>query len=145
MKRTQFSTNIDAPREKVWNVLWNDATYRQWTSVFCEGSYADTDWKEGSKALFLGPGGDGMFSTIAKSIPNEFMSIRHLGEIKNGIEQPIDEKTSQWSGAMENYTLSGDDGSTTLTVDIDVVDEHFPFINDVFPKALDKVKAIAEN
>lgn len=63
MEKLHFSTNINAPREKVWDTLWNDNSYRKWTSAFMEGSYAETDnWKEGSKVLFLSPGGDGMGS-----------------------------------------------------------------------------------
>ncbi|MEX0968196.1 MAG: hypothetical protein WD077_13225 [Bacteroidia bacterium] len=43
------SIGINAPKEKVWNVLLQDETYRIWTSAFEPTSYAVTDWKEGSK------------------------------------------------------------------------------------------------
>ena len=33
--------DVDAPRERVWDVLLDDATYRQWTAEFMAGSYAD--------------------------------------------------------------------------------------------------------
>src|SRR6188508_3009161 len=88
MKKANFTVKINAPKEKVWEVLWNDKTYREWTSVFSEGSYAVSDWKEGSKVQFLGPEGGGMFSKIAKLVPNEYMSFEHLGELKDGQEQP---------------------------------------------------------
>jgi uncharacterized protein YndB with AHSA1/START domain len=39
---TQFKTLIDAPREKVWDILWADDTYQKWTAAFCEGSKAIT-------------------------------------------------------------------------------------------------------
>lgn len=144
MKKERFSTKIKAPREKVWDVLWNDATYRMWTSVFSEGSYADTDWKEGSKVLFLSAKGDGMFSTIAKNTPNEFMSFRHMGVVKNGKEEPLNEETKQWSGAMENYTLKETDGVTELIVEMDVTDDFQNYFRETFPKAMDKIKAMAE-
>ena len=105
MKRLNFSIQISAPKEKVWNVLWDDLTYRKWTSTFSEGSYAISDWKEGSKILFLSPNGEGMFSTIAKKIFYEFMSFKHLETVKGGEEQPDNEETKKWSGAMENYSL----------------------------------------
>jgi hypothetical protein len=38
--------------------MWDDSTYRQWTSAFSEGSHAVSDWKEGSKVLFLSPEGE---------------------------------------------------------------------------------------
>jgi uncharacterized protein YndB with AHSA1/START domain len=55
MQKLNFSTTIDAPKEKVWQVLWDHDNYRKWTAPFCEGSYAETDSKEGSKVLFLSP------------------------------------------------------------------------------------------
>ncbi len=144
MKKMEFSIQINSPKEKVWKALWDDASYRRWTSVFTEGSHAISDWKEGSKILFLGPKGDGMFSIIAKNIPNEQMSFRHMGEVKDGVEQPENEKTKSWQGAMENYHLSESNGSTHLKVDLDSVEEFADYFSGVFPKALEKVKEIAE-
>ena len=66
MTKQEFKVSINAPREKVWEVLWNDATYPAWTSAFSEGSHAVTDWKKGSKILFLDGKGSGMVSTIAE-------------------------------------------------------------------------------
>ena len=63
VKKIQFSIDINAPKEKVWHVLWNDAIYRKWTSVFSEGSKAVSDWKEGSKIHFLNENNYGMYST----------------------------------------------------------------------------------
>ncbi|MDX5346119.1 MAG: SRPBCC domain-containing protein, partial [Hymenobacteraceae bacterium] len=83
MKKLQYSVDINAPKEKVWEVLWNDETYRKWTSVFSEGSSAETDWQEGSKIHFLNGEGGGMYSVVAKNQPNEYMSIKHLGEVKD--------------------------------------------------------------
>ena len=45
MEKQEFKISINAPREKVWEVLWNDTTYPAWTAVFSEGSHAVTDWK----------------------------------------------------------------------------------------------------
>jgi uncharacterized protein YndB with AHSA1/START domain len=144
MKKLQFSTDIRAPKEKIWKALWDDATYRQWTSVFSEGSYAQTDWKEGSKVLFLGPSGDGMHSTIARHVPNEVMSFRHEGELKNGKEQPPAAGAENWMGALETYNLQEMGDSNRLSVEIDVTEDHQDYFQKTFPQALQKVKEIAE-
>jgi hypothetical protein len=144
MQKKRYATSISAPREKVWKVLWDDATYRAWTSAFTEGSYAVSDWKEGSSIQFLAPDGNGMYSTIARSIPNEFMSFRHIGMMKEGKELPLDEETKKWSGAHENYTLKEANGKTELLVEIDMADEHANMFDDVFPRALAKVKELSE-
>lgn len=141
MEKMHFETSIGAPREKVWKILWDDATYREWTAVFAEGSRAETDWKKGSKVLFTDGKGSGMVSRIADTIPNEFMSFQHLGMVKDGVE----DLNNNWSGALENYTLKGNDGNTKLAVDIDIEESHKDYFMSTFPKALEKVKALAEH
>jgi len=144
MQKKNFSIDINAPREKIWGILWSDSNYREWTSVFAEGSKAETDWKKGSKALFLDGKGDGMVSTIVENIPNEFMSIKHLGEIKNGIEDTESERVQQWAGALENDTLKTLNGKTKLTVDMDIAEEYMDYFMTTWPKAMEKIKELAE-
>ena len=144
MEKQHFNITIDAPREKVWDILWTDDTYRKWTSVFSEGSHAETDWQKGSKVLFLDGKGSGMVSEIADNIPNEYLSIRHLGMVNDGVEDLESEKVKEWAGAMENYTLKSVDGKTELVVDMDINDEYKDYFINTWPKALDKVKELAE-
>ena len=145
MKKLNFSTHINASKEKVWNTLWNDATYRAWTSAFAEGSYVKTDnWKEGTKVLFLDPDDNGMVSVVAKNKPNEYMSFKHLGEVKKGVEDMGSERVKGWAGAMENYTLKEENGRTTLSVEMDSTDEFGDFFAKTWPNALEKVKELSE-
>ncbi len=145
MEKINFATTINAPREKVWKVLWDEASYRDWTSVFTEGSYAKTDnWKEGSKVLFLSPDGDGMVSKVASNKPNKFMSFEHLGVVKNGVEDKESESVKGWAGAKENYTLTEENGKTKLVVDLESTDEFKDYFIKTFPVALEKVKELAE-
>ncbi len=138
METKEFKISINAPKEKVWDVLWNDSSYRAWTSVFAEGSHAETDWKKGSKVLFLDNKGRGMVSVIAEKIPNEFMSFKHLGEVKDGVEDTSSERVSQWAGALENYSLNTVNGKTELTVDMNITDEFIDYFLNTWPKALTK-------
>jgi uncharacterized protein YndB with AHSA1/START domain len=144
MEKITFKKNINAPKEKVWDVLLGDKTYRVWASEFMPGSYADTDWKEGSKALFLSSDGNGMVSRIERNIPNEYISIHHLGMVKDGIEDLTSDKVKQWAGAHENYTLKENDGVTEVTVDMDTDIEYKDYFLTTWPKALDKVKELSE-
>ena len=145
MEKQTHSTTIKAPRERVWEALWNDEPYRQWTSPFCEGSYAVSEWKEGSRVHFLTPDGDGMFSVIDRLIPNEFMSFRHLGSIRNNEEQPANEETKKWEGAMENYRLIDRDGGTEVVVELDADGGMGDFLARTFPLALAKLKELSES
>jgi uncharacterized protein YndB with AHSA1/START domain len=138
-----YSANINAPREKVWQVLWNDATYRKWVAPFMEGSYAESTWEEGARILFLAPGKGGMFGIIEKKVPDTEMSFRHLGEIKNGKEE-----RKNWENATERYFLSDKDGGTQLDVMLTMDDKNKDFenyFNQTFPRSLAVVKELAEN
>jgi uncharacterized protein YndB with AHSA1/START domain len=144
MKKVTFSISINATAKKVWQVLWSDSTYRQWTTPFSEGSYAVSDWKQGSKIQFLGPSGDGMFSIIEESKPFEKMVFNHQGELKNFKEQPATPETESWKGSKEIYTLSETNGTTRLDVSLDATNEFVDYFEKAFPKALEKVKELAE-
>ena len=144
MEKQTFSITIDAPREKVWDTLWKDESYRAWTSAFSENSYAETDWQTGSKVRFLDGKGSGMVSTIAENRPTEYMSIRHLGMVKDGVEDTSSEEVKQWAGALENYTLTGIDGKTELVVDLEVNADWKEYMQSTWPKALQRLKELAE-
>lgn len=144
METQTFNITINASPEKVWNVLLGRETYPLWTSVFSKDSSVETDWKEGSKALFLDGSGSGMVAVIAKNIPNEFLSIKHLGMIKNGVEDLDSDEVKEWAGALENYTLSAVNGDTALRIDIDIADKWKNYFLETWPQALKKVKDLAE-
>lgn len=140
----KFSVRINASQDKVWDALWSDASYQQWADVFSPGSYAESDWKEGSKIKFLTADGDGMISVIEKKNPVTQMTFRHLGTILKGKEQPKTEETEDWEGAKESYFLSENNGVTELNVEVDVTNKYQDYFNKTFPKALEIIKRIAE-
>ncbi len=144
-----FKIEINAPREKVWDVLFGEKTYPIWTTAFSEGSSVQTDWKKGSKALFLDSNNRGMVSKIVENVPNEFMSIEHLGMYDNGVEDYDSEHVKSWAGAKENYTLTDLGGKTHLDIfmEMDESEENKQMIDmfaEMWPKALAKVKELAE-
>lgn len=148
MERLHFSIVINAPKEKVWNTMLDDDTYREWTEVFAPGSHYVGNWEQGSKILFLAPGDDnnqsGMVSRIKENWKYEFISIEHLGVFENGEEDTSSEKVQEWAGGLENYTFKEKDDSTELIVDMDTVEEYKEMFEEIWPKALQKLKELAE-
>ena len=131
MEKLNFSIDINAQKQKVWNVLFDDATYKEWTSVFAPNSSVETDWKKGSKALFLDGEGNGMVSRIAESEPPNFLAIEHLGEMKDGKEDP---EKKDWAGAIESYELIESGGKTTLKIEMDSNEKWKEYFAGVWPK-----------
>ena len=144
MEKMTFKATINAPREKVWETLWGDETYRKWTVPFSPDSQVTTDWKQGSKAIFHDGTGSGMVAVIEENRQNEFMSIKHLGMIKDGVEDLDSAEVRDWAGAHENYTLTESGGATELVVDIDITEKYKEMFEKMWPKALAELKTLAE-
>lgn len=147
MTKLHLTSFINASREKVWDTMLSDATYRDWTSAFNPGSYYVGDWSAGSKILFLGPGLEGggeggMVSRVAESRRPEFVSLEHLGFVRDGVEDTTSDFIKPWVGARENYTFNERDGGTELVVDVDVSDEERAFMEEAWKKGLERLKAL---
>lgn len=145
MEKYTFSTTINAPSEKVWRVLWDDATYRQWTKPFSHNSHSNLDLREGGTAEFLDGNNCGMYSEIAKLVPNKVLSFKHLGSIKDGEKIPFEGEMASWAESLETYTLTETEGVTELVAEIDLIESFKDFIIEKFPLALANVKELSEN
>lgn len=147
MDKLHFSIVINAPKEKVWSTMLNDNTYRKWTEAFGPGSYYKGDWNKGSKILFLAPGENGEMGMVSRIKDNrlyEYISIEHLGIVQDGKEDTSSEAVKAWAGALENYTFKEKDGATEVLVDMDSNEEYEEMFQDMWPKALQKLKMLAE-
>lgn len=90
-----------------------------------------------------------MVSRIAESVPNEFLSIEHLGMYDKGVEDYESEHVKPWAGSIESYTLTETNGITTLAILMEVQESEankpmLEMFAEMWPKALAKVKELAE-
>jgi uncharacterized protein YndB with AHSA1/START domain len=144
MKTLHFSTLIAAPRSVVWQTMLDKESYQAWTRVFAEGSTYEGTWNTGDRIRFLAPNGNGITSVIAASRPQEHVSIKHLGEIADGVEDTTSERVLAWAPAFENYTFADADGGTQVQVDLDVNADYEQYMADTWPKALAELKRLCE-
>jgi hypothetical protein len=151
MKKLQFVKEINASAQKVYETmlgLKNKSTYEQWTATFNPTSTYEENWEKGGKMLFLGTDENGkkggMVSTIVEHQPALFVSIKHYGILDGDNEITSGEQVEKWTGGHENYSFRENNGSTTLMVEIDTIEEYQDYFNDTYPLALDKLKEISE-
>lgn len=144
LKRIQFVTFIEAPASRVYERMIDPESYKDWTSVFADGSYYEGSWAQGERIRFMSPSGDGMLSEIAENRANAFISIRHLGFIAQGVEDTTSEQAKAWAPAYENYTFEAQPGGTRLVIDQDVSEAFEGYITEAWPKALARLKALCE-
>ena len=142
MQKQQFSIEIQTSREKVWHTLWADKTFRDWASIIDEGQYMVGELEEGNEVQFISSVSSyGVTSLVAKLVPDEFVLFRQMADTKDSGER---EREKEWTGGTESYSLAENDGITTLTVDIDVPPGQEETFKDRLPKALARVKVLAE-
>lgn len=146
METLNYETIINAPIQKVWDILWDQQTYSEWTQFFIEGSQLKTDWKIGGKTYFLDAKGNGMVSTI-KSLnePHEII-FSHLGLIKDGVEDIKSQAVEEWSGMEEKYFLRAiNESITELRAITHTEKNNQELMNNGFKKGFEIVKNLAEN
>ncbi len=50
----------------------------------------------------------------------------------------------KWANGFENYTFEENNGTTTVTVEVDTAEEFLGYMSQTYPKALDKLKELCE-
>jgi hypothetical protein len=151
MKKLQFKISIHAPVKKVYIVMLgikSKSTYEQWTAMFNPTSTYEGNWEKGSKMLFIGVDEKGekggIVSKIAENIPNQFVSIQHYGLVNAGKEITEGAEVEKWANGFENYSFEENNEVTTVKVEIDATEEFIDFMNETYPKALNKLKELCE-
>jgi len=151
MKKLQFKVSINAHVTKVYKFMLginSKSTYEQWTALFNPTSTYEGSWDKGNKILFIGVDEKGekggMVSKIAENIPNRFVSIQHYGLLKADKEITVGPEVEKWANGFENYTFEENSGTTTVTVDLDTTEDFLGYMNETYPKALDKLKELCE-
>ena len=151
MKKLQFKVSIHAPVTRIYDSMLgikSKSTYEQWTAMFNPTSTYEGSWDKGNKMLFIGVDDKGkkggMVSRIAENIPNQFVSIQHYGLLKAGKEITEGPEVEKWTDGFENYTFVENNGITEVTVDLDTSEDFVDYMNQTYPKALEKLKEICE-
>lgn len=151
MKKLQFTTDIHATARKVYETmlgLQDKKTYQYWTAQFNPTSTWEGSWEKGHKIHFVGVDENGkkggMASEIVEHLPAEFVSIRHYGFLNGDTEITTGEMVEKWAGGYENYYFSEHNGITTVTVEMDAIEEYEAYFLETYPLALEKLKEISE-
>jgi len=145
MKDLQFGIDIAAPVARVWDCMFDPIAYRDWTSAFAEGSYFEGQWEAGRRLRFLDPQGFGMEAVVDEAVKHEKLSLRLVGEIKDG--RPVADSRLAREPAHERYEFSATPaGGTHLAIHLQSWDDGFTdFLQTSWPQALQRLKALSES
>jgi uncharacterized protein YndB with AHSA1/START domain len=143
MEKLRYSIEINATKKRVWDTLWQDETFREWAGIIDPGTYMVGDLKQGNEVQYISSeNGYGVTSLVEKLVAGEYLLLRHSTDTQESGKR---EREKEWTGGEESYSLAEKDGNTTLTVAFDVPLELEEELSTSYPKALERVKALAEN
>ncbi len=145
MKTLSYNIEIYATKEKIWDILFNPTTYSQWTHYFSPDSVLKTDWAVDGKTYFLAKNGDGMISTIDSIDHPNSVVFKHLGIIKDGVEDTNSKEVEDWSGLQEKYFLIDLVDHVKLQAEVQTYEEYESIMNNGFEKGLAIIKQLAES
>src|SRR5688572_6032188 len=115
MKNLKHSIEINASKEKVWEVLWDDQTLRDWANIIDEGTYMTGTLEEGKEVNFIGNSDEGVSygvtSRVEKLIPYEYILFTRIADIKVSKDGLIEKRDNQWTGGTEDYKLEENNGT----------------------------------
>lgn len=148
MEKLRYEIAINAPVEKVYNTMLDEQTYREWTSEFSPTSFYRGSWEKGAKIHFVGVNNEGkeegMVARIKENIPNQFVSIEHLGLLNGEQEITSGPAVEGWAGALENYHFREENGKAVLSIEVDANQQFKSYFEETWPRALNKLKEICE-
>jgi uncharacterized protein YndB with AHSA1/START domain len=148
MEKLHFDIDINAPATTVFDAVTDKKKFEQWTAEFNPTSTFDGGWGKGEKILFIGVNKEGkregMVSKIKENIPYKQISIQHLGFVDGENEITEGPAIEKWANAMEEYFLEEENGTTHFKVAIDITEDFKDYMSDAWPRALKKLKEVAE-
>ena len=145
MKKVEFKIDISAGRQKVWDIMFNPKTYKEWVNVSWPGSYYEGTWKQGENVRFISPGQGGTMATLVEHRPYEFILAKHIAVLNSDSTEDRDSEIAKgWIGTTEAYTFTENNRETNLKVEVNTNPEWEKMFTDGWPKALAKLKEICE-
>lgn len=131
------SITINAGKERVWDVLTKAEHNRQWANEFSEGTYVETDWKQGADVIWKDK--DGNIGASGRVDANEGKS---LITVAFPDDTGADDALSVY---YESYRLAEKDDKTILSIEAGPLrQKHYEMHEPLWDKALAKIKEVAE-
>ncbi|MDR6804517.1 hypothetical protein J2Y45_001786 [Dyadobacter sp. BE34] len=144
-KLVQKSISINASAERIWRVI-TEAQYNVvWLAALGRRKIAQTDWQEGSKAVFVDDAQTGLITRIRVARPFEKIRMQNVGMITNGVEDYESDDAKESREFFEQYLLTPEDGSVRMRVEVTVEDDFCNEVSACWANALEVIKELAES
>jgi uncharacterized protein YndB with AHSA1/START domain len=145
MEQLEYSIEIEATREQVWDSMLQPTTYREWVNASWPDSFYEGKWVEGTTIRFISAGGGGTAAVVKELKQFHSIELKHVAMINpDGSEDTTSDSAKGWIGTLERYTFHEKDGKTTVNVTMETTPEWIDMFEEGWPAALEKLKEVCE-
>lgn len=145
MEHLAYKVVISAPVNKVWDIMLQKESYKQWVAKSWPDSSYEGSWTKGAQIRFTGPDGSGTLAKIVEMTPYQHVLARHVVVLgPGGVEDHTSEIAKGWIDITEAYHFAEHVGKTTVTVSIETTPEWKEMFDDGWPGALEDLKKLCE-
>ncbi|MGV3766256.1 MAG: SRPBCC family protein [Chitinophagaceae bacterium] len=138
--RIVLSIEINASPARTWAVITGKETLRRWAAAFGEGTWAETNWVQGSEVVWKdNEGNTGAKGIILVNEPGSLLKTGYYDDIRSAPPTPLGEYT-------EIFALAEKAGDTILSTDAGPLSlKHIKAHQPMWEDALKRIKKIAES
>lgn len=143
----KFSTIINSNVKTVWHTMLDHPTYEKWTAEFEPNSTYLGTWNQGETIKFTSSDREmeGLMGKIKENRYLEYVCVEYIGMLKKGEMDTNPEAVEFVKDSYESYTFTKiSDNETKIDVELVSTLEFANYLNEAWPKALEKLKSICE-
>lgn len=142
METHTFFITIQAGKQTIWNVLWEETSFQDWANLIDEGTYMKGTLKENRQVEFISAvNGYGVTSLVEELRPHEYIRFQHQADTQ---ESGSDVRAEEWTGGTESYLLEDNEEGVKLSMTLTIPAHQLPVFSERVPKALARIKVLAE-
>lgn len=146
MKSLFFNMKINAPKQKVWDIMFEPELYRAWRVAFSPNSHYEGKLEQGERIKIFDPDVGGAFASIEELEKYSSIFLRYVSIIsKDNQEDTQSDVAKAWMITTEKYTFSQSEGITILTIEIKTHDDFAEMFSKSWQLALKKLKDLVES
>ena len=145
MKNKEYTIEINAPQDRVWDIMLSKDTYAEWVKGFAENSLFVGEWTQGTHMDFIHPNHGGTRATLDIVDRPHRLQATHIALIsKDGSLDTTSEFAKTWIGTVEEYILQTENDTTHVTIVMHFHPDYEDMLDKGWKKSLQFLKALCE-